>query len=463
MSAPRGRFSASLKRPRKQTAAEWIATADSDARLMYNRARSTLAYDLAFGADAGADERQAVADNIDTDDLANAEKLVREVRLRVVHLDGSATTFPDAAQAERLHAMARALQYEAGELEQRIAAFVPHALPVAEVAGDEELTAEQAAVVANPPVLREMRRVDGRGAPYLGLAPEDVELLFVMWVDWRWPQPFIADLLHCSTRKLRSLFESLGVSRRADEAAIEAVVVAHMNLGADGLGIRKAMGELAAMGVPHTWEAVARILRATDPNGTDQRYRQRVPRVVYNNFVVNRLWHFDGYEHLVKWGFYFHGVVCGASRRIVALNAVDNKFAAPVVAFMITAFIEHGLPHMLRCDRGSENVGVVRVSLLLRELGYKIRCIEGTSTRNVRIERSWGDFCPYVGPIASVLEALGEDGVLLEADAMHLCALHLVMLPFLNIIAKLSVESWNHHRMGASSPGMGCSPQHKCE
>jgi hypothetical protein len=462
MSSPRGRFTASLKRPRKLTAGQWLANAESDARLVYHRLRATLAYDETFGVDAGADERQARADNIDVDDIASAEKLVREAYQRVSHLDGSATTFPDLAQGERLREMARALQHEADELNHRVDSFRPYAVPAAEVAGEEELTEEQAAVVANPPVLREMRRFEGRGAAYLGLAPEDVELLFVMWVDWRWPQPRIAELLHCSTRKLRSLMGSLGVSRRADEAAIEAVVIAHMNAGADGLGIRKTMGELAAAGVPHTWEAVGRIMRTTDPTGTDQRYRQRVPRVVYNNFVVNRLWHFDGYEHLVKWGIYFHGVVCGASRRMVALNATDNKFAAPVTAFMLAAFIENGVPHLVRCDKGSENVGVERLVDLLRELGYKIKFLVGPSTRNVRMERWWGDFCPYIGPVASVLESLGQDGVLVEADSMHLVALHLVLLPYVSALAAQAVTAWNHHRMGSRSPGMGCSPQHKC-
>ena len=95
----------------------------------------------------------------------------------------------------------------------------------------------------------------------------------------------------------------------------------------------------------------------------------------------------DGYDALAPWGVRFHGVIDGASRRIVALNATDSKFPAPVTAFMIAAIVANGVPHKIRADKGTENVGVKRVAALLREAGYKIKYIEGQSIRNQRIER----------------------------------------------------------------------------
>jgi hypothetical protein len=461
MAAIHGRFSSSLKRPRKQTAAQWLAAAESDARLMFHLIRGTLAYDPAFGADADAVEQQVHADNIDKDDIKAAEKVCREALLRVAHLDASAATFPDEMQAALVHGWARALQEEAGGLKGRIADFGCVALAVAVETAEDDLTAEQAAVVENPPVLRAMHRVDGRGAPYLGLSDEDAEVLHVMYADWKWPQAFISELLHCTTRKVRELLGAKGVSRGSDEAAIEATIVAIMNAGESGLGRRKIMGELKAKGIPHTRNDVARILRTLDPVGRDQRYRRRVPRVVYNIVVVNRMWHFDGYEHLVKWGIYAHGIICGASRCVVGLNVTDNKFSAPVAAFMMTAFLDKGVPRIVRCDRGTENVGVDRLVALLREAHYKIDIIHGPSTRNQRIERWWGDFAPYIEPVASVLESLGNDGILDVGDKMHMIAVHLVLLPYVTAVAARAVAAWNNHIV--DTPGMKCTPQHKCE
>lgn len=383
-----------LRRARMQTQDHWLANALSDARGARHRVNDTLRYDEAFdGAGADAIEEQAAADGVTNDDIAAAKKVAREGRSRVAMLDAAALGIDDEDAAEELQDAARALQEACDFLARRIHEFARFAQSTLSDSDDdsdaEELTAEQVAALEDPPVLRENRRVKGAGAPYWDVSEADLERLFEMYVDWRWPQSRIADLLGCSTRKLRELFNSHSIALPrvdVDVAAIEDAVRAHMRAGAHGVGIRKMCGHLHATRVPHTWRAVAEAMARVDPVGRDQRYRRRVPRQRYNVKTVNGMWHFDGYEHLVTWNVYIEGAIDGASRRVLFLHATDNKSADMEAAFMIDAVVEYGVPHKLRSDCGKENVDVERFARLLREAGYKILYIKGPSTRNQRIE-----------------------------------------------------------------------------
>lgn len=385
-----------LRRARMQTQEHWLANALSDARGARYRVDDTLRYDPAFDS-AGADavEEQAAADGVTDDDIAAAEKVAREARSRVAMLDAAALGIDDEDAAGELHEEARALQEACDFLARRIRCFEHFAQSMLsdsdDGSDDELLTKEQAAALADPPVLREHRRVQGAGAPYWDVSDEDLERLWEMYVDWRWPQSRIADLLGCSTRKLRELFNSQSIylpRADVDVESIEAAVRAHMRDGAHGVGIRKMCGHLSATRVPYTWRAVADAMARVDPVGRDQRYRRHVPRQRYNVKTVNGMWHFDGYEHLVAWNIYIEGAIDGASRRVLFLHATDNKSADMEAAFMIDAVVKYGVPHKLRSDCGKENVDVERFARLLREAGYKIIYIKGPSTRNQRIEVS---------------------------------------------------------------------------
>ena len=48
-------------------------------------------------------------------------------------------------------------------------------------------------------------------------------------------------------------------------------------------------------------------------------------------------------------------------------------------SFVIGAIVEHGVPHKLRTDCGTENVDMERYAALLRDAGYKIVYIKGPS------------------------------------------------------------------------------------
>ena len=145
---------------------------------------------------------------------------------------------------------------------------------------------------------------------------------------------------------------------------------------------------------------------------------------------------------------------------MVSLNAVDNKSPETVAAFVIKRVAELGVPRKIRADKGGENVHVKRFVTLLRDAGYKVIYLEGVSTRNQRIERWWGDLCPYITPIASALQDMGTDGVLDMERADHEAALHLVVLPYVNLVLEKAVAAWNNHRV--STEDMRCTPGHKC-
>ena len=153
-------------------------------------------------------------------------------------------------------------------------------------------------------------------------------------------------------------------------------------------------------------------------------------------------------------------MIDGASRFVVSMNATDNKTAESVAAFFIRAVAERGVPRKIRADKGTENVHVRRYAALLRAAGYKVIYLEGRSVHNQRIERYWGDLAPYIRAIATVLQDLTDAGVLDIDRDDHRAALHLFLIPYVNLVLDEGIAAWNNHRMG--SDDMKCTPLVKC-
>ena len=311
MAAPaQPRRASDLRRARMMTQDEWVASALSNARLLFNRAWDSLPVDDSFGDDDEALREQARVDSLDLNDLELAEAAFNDASRSSRTLFASAERFGDAGAAASLRAAARELQDAALNLRERYHAFEPHVRALAAAAREagaavdySDMTMEQDAVLKERrPELYAVRRGEGSGQPYWTLSEGDLELVFEMYADWKWPQRRIADVLGCSTRKLRELLHTHGLMRPApDIAGIEAVVKINMECDNTGIGIRKIVGELTVKKVPFTWASVAEVIRTVDPVGRSLRMRQAVPRVVYNVRTVNGMWHFDGYEHLVSW------------------------------------------------------------------------------------------------------------------------------------------------------------------
>ena len=67
-------------------------------------------------------------------------------------------------------------------------------------------------------------------------------------------------------------------------------------------------------------ETVMELLKILDPEGVELRGRHSLKRRQYRNKRPNYLWHIDGYDKLMPFGFCIHEAIDGFSRRIVWLN-----------------------------------------------------------------------------------------------------------------------------------------------
>jgi hypothetical protein len=127
-----------------------------------------------------------------------------------------------------------------------------------------------------------------------------------------------------------------------------------------------------------------------NPNAKHDRKGRRLHRFTYLVPGPNYMWHVDGYDKLSRFGFPISGCVDGFSRKLLWLRAVHSNKLPEVILSLYVDAVEQAsvLPNVLRIDPGTENVHVKDVQL--RAMGEN-SCIEGSSTRNQRIERLWRD------------------------------------------------------------------------
>ena len=96
---------------------------------------------------------------------------------------------------------------------------------------------------------------------------------------------------------------------------------------------------------------------------------------------------------LLNWCLYrfvVHGCVDGFTRIPVFLSCSTNNKASTVLACIMDAVGQWGLPSRVRCHRGGENVDVVQYMLERRGTG-RGSALDGRSIHNQRIERFWRD------------------------------------------------------------------------
>ena len=95
-------------------------------------------------------------------------------------------------------------------------------------------------------------------------------------------------------------------------------------------------------------EAVRMVLQLIDPEGVDERRRQKLKRRNYSNSGPNHMWHIDGYDKLKPFGFCIHGCIDRYSRIILWLEVGKSNDDPAVVAkcFWI-AFKRYQVSHIL--------------------------------------------------------------------------------------------------------------------
>lgn len=153
------------------------------------------------------------------------------------------------------------------------------------------------------------------------------------------------------------------------------------------------------------------------------------------------------------------------------IDVSDNNRSDTVRDLFLNATTKWGWPQRVRADYGSENLGVkaemesrrgerhfVRTSHLLIESAHVGRdngaFLQGTSTRNQRIERLWVNVRQIVvDKYIKIFRDLEDEYLLGTDDPLHLYCLHFVYLPMIKSSIQAWVAAWNNHSM--STPGLG--------
>jgi len=127
--------------------------------------------------------------------------------------------------------------------------------------------------------------------------------------------------------------------------------------------------------------------RQLDPTSVQQRKANKLIRRKYKNSGPNDVWHLDGYDKLIKYGFGIHACIDGFSRMVIWLNvAPTNRLKALVGRYYLDATVKFAtIPHKTRADYGGENNTVASIQ---RSIHGQHGHLSGQSKYNTRIE-SW--------------------------------------------------------------------------
>ena len=107
-------------------------------------------------------------------------------------------------------------------------------------------------------------------------------------------------------------------------------------------------------------------------------------------YVYSACRHIDGHHKLIRWRLVIHGGVDEYSRLIVYLNCSSNNKAKTVLDLFEAAVATHGQLLRVWSDFGTENVGVARFMLNIKEVN-RGSMITRKSVHNQRIEHLWGE------------------------------------------------------------------------
>ncbi|KAM4722997.1 uncharacterized protein WCC33_009195 [Rhinophrynus dorsalis] len=265
-----------------------------------------------------------------------------------------------------------------------------------------------------------------------------------------------------SDRHLRRILKCLGLRRRCADRPFEAIfeaVQGELQNWSPLKGIRakhKRIRDVRGL-QPCYRNDVHEIMRQLDKDGLLRRRpgHCKIPRRVYSTKGPNDTWHIDGNDKLRFYGIWIHLGIDGFSRRVLWLHAgTSNRKPEFIARYFIDAVVrENGCPHLVRADRGKENVSVAVIQKSFRyrqndSLSGPNSFRYGKSVHNQRAEcfnghlkKSW--ICMWQRHFEAMLEA----DILELSNPIHI---HCLQFCFLPIIAKeLDREriEWNNHKI----------------
>lgn len=167
---------------------------------------------------------------------------------------------------------------------------------------------------------------------------------------------------------------------------------------------------------------------------------------VFYFFFIPLSRHLDSNHKLIHpWRFVIHGCIDGFSRTVVLLHCNTNNRATTVLTHFQDAVAQFGLPSRVRCDFGTENIGVAQF-MLERRGTARGSVITGRSVHNQRIERLWRDvYITCLQSYRTLFVQMEENGFFNRDNEVHMLALHTVFRPRINRSLQLFVAQWNNH------------------
>ena len=172
----------------------------------------------------------------------------------------------------------------------------------------------------------------------------------------------------------------------------------------------------------------------------------------------NCIWHIDGNDKLLPYGFAIHGAIDGYSRKILWLKVSKSSKNPGYVARYFVDYVRNlnGVPKRIRADRGVENSRVAGLQRYFRMLhddadsGMR-SFLFGKSTSNQRIE-AWWSFLrrSLLNWWMNYSKDMRDQALFDDSNDLHVECLRFCFYSILQDELYETVENWNHHRIRPS-------------